>query len=50
MFIFIKTLGDFVNLGAALEIITLVNYKFYLGTHDQTMLHKSEAGVQYFDQ
>jgi hypothetical protein len=49
MFIFLKTLGNFVNVGGALEVIALVNCKFYLGTHCQMMLHKSEAVVQYFD-
>ncbi len=49
MFIFLKTLGKFVNVGTVLEIIALVNCKFYLGTHYQMMLHKSEAVVQYFD-
>lgn len=49
MFIFLKTLGNFVNVEAALEIIALVNCKFYLGIHCQMMLHKSEAVFQYFD-
>ena len=49
MFIFLKTLGNFVSIGDVLEIIALVNCKFYLGTHHQMMLHKSEVVVQCFD-
>ena len=49
MFIFLKTLGNFVAVGDVLEIMVAVNGQFYLGTHHQTILHKSEAVRQYFD-
>ena len=50
MFIFLKTLGNFVNLGDVLEIMVAVNAQFYLGTHHQTILDKSKSVRQYFDQ
>ena len=50
MFIFLKTLGNFVNVGTVLEIMVAVNAQFYLGTHHQTILDKSKSFRQYFDQ
>ncbi len=50
MFIFLKTLEDFVSVGDVLETITVVNAQFYLGTHHQTILDKSKSVRQYFDQ
>ena len=49
MFIFLKTLGNLVNVGTVLEIMVAVNAQFYLGTHHQTILDKSEAVRQYCD-
>ena len=49
MFIFLKTLENFVSVGDVLETITVVNAQFYLGTHHQTSLDKSKSFRQYFD-
>ncbi len=50
MFIFLKTLGNCVNVGTVLEIMVAVNAQFYLGAHHQMILDKSKLVRQYFDQ
>jgi hypothetical protein len=46
MFIFLKTLGNFINVGTVLEIMVVVNAQFYLSIHHQKSIDGKQLGCQ----